>query len=158
MTVTATDWVFIGIGAALFYGASQVGRVLTAAGSARRSGVMGRTAPGAGALSEMLPSDIMAAIKQAPVMQQGRAGKAYEGAMVCWQVSFEPAFASGPFSLRLMCQDRGNYPWVNCDVRRGKYPQLSGLLPHAPLTIRGRIYKIKSDEIFLHQVTLSFPE
>ena len=91
-------------------------------------------------------------------MQQGRAGKAYDGAMICWQVSFESAFPSGLFTLRLMCQDQGNYPWVICDVRRGKYPQLSGLLPHAPLTIQGRIHQIKSDEIFLRQVSLSFPE
>lgn len=158
MTVTAADWGFMGLGAVLFYGASQMRRVLTAGAQARRVGVMGTVPVGAGALSELLPSDIMAAINQAPVMQQGRAGKSYERAMVCWQVSFESAFATGPFSLRLMCQDRGNFPWVNCDVRRGKYPQLSGLLPHAPLTIQGRIYKIKPDEIFLHKVTLSFPE
>ncbi len=158
MTVTATDWVFMGIGAALFYGASQIRRVLTAGAQARRAGVMGTVSPAAGPLTERLPSDIMSAIKQAPVMQQGRAGKAYDGATVSWQVSFESAFPSGLLTLRVMCQDRGNYPWVICDVRRGKYPQLSGLLPHAPLTIQGRIYKIKPDEIFLHKVTLSFPE
>ncbi len=158
MTVTASDWGFMGIGAALFYGASQMRRVLTAGTQARQAGVTGQAAPGAGALTELLPSDIMAAIKQAPVMQQGRAGKAYDGAMVCWQMSFESAFPSGLFTLRLMCQDRGDFPWVICDVRRGKYPPLSGLLPHAPLTIQGRIYKIKPDEIYLHKVTLSFLE
>ncbi len=157
MSVTTSDWLFMGLGAALFYGASQLRRVLTAGAQARRVGVRGAAAPGA-ALSDLRPGDIMAAIQQAPVMQQGRAGKAYEGAAVCWQVSFESAFSTGPFSLRVMCQDQGNYPWINFDVRRGKYPPLAGLLPHAPLVVQGRIHQIKLDEIFLHQVTLSFPE
>ena len=155
--VTTSDCVFMGLGAALFYGASQIRRVLTAGAQARRVGVVGAAASGA-ALSDLRPSDIMAAIKQAPVMQQGRAGKAYAGATVCWQVSFESAFSTGPFGLRVMCQDQGEYPWINFDVRRGKYPQMAGLLPHAPLVVQGRIRQIKLDEIFLHQVSLSFPE
>ena len=157
MSVTTSDWLFMGLGAALFYGASQLRRVLTVGAQARRAGVVGATASRA-VLSELRPADIYAAIKQAPVMQQGQAAKAYAGATVCWPVSFESAFSSGPFTLRVMCQDRGNFLWVICDVRRGKYPPLSGLLPHAPLTVQGRIHQIKSDEIFLRQVSLSFPE
>lgn len=149
----------MGVGAALSYGASQARRVLTVAGQARRAGVMGRTASGAGTLSDLRPRDIRAAIQQAPVMQQSRAANAYIGAKVCWRVSFESAFPSGLLTLRLMCQDQGDWPWVICDVRRGKYPQLSGLLPHAPLTIQGRIHHVTTaDEIYLNKVTLSFPE
>ena len=157
MTVTTSDWLFMGLGAALCYGASQVRRVVVAGAQARRAGVRGAAASGA-ALSDLRPRDILAAIQQAPVMQQGRAGKAYAGATVCWQVSFESAFSTGPFGLRVMCQDQGEYPWINFDVRRGKYPQMAGLLPHAPLVVQGRIRQIKLDEIFLHQVSLSFPE
>lgn len=153
-----TNLLFMGLGAALCYGASQLRRGLQAAGQARRVGVRGAAAPSAGPLTDLRPGDIIAAIKQAPVMQQERAGKAYRGAAVCWPVSFESAFSTGPFSLRVMCQDQGNYPWINFDVRRGKYPPLAGLLPHAPLVVQGRISHIKSDEIYLRQVSLRFPQ
>lgn len=158
MTVTTSDWLFMGLGAALCYGASQIHRVLTAGTQVRRVGMRGAASPGTEPLTGLRPSDILAAIQKAPVMQQDRAGKTYAGATVCWRVSFESAFSSGLLTLRVMCQDQGNYPWIIFDVRRGKYPPLAGLLPHAPLVVQGRIHKIKSDEIYLHQVSLSFPE
>ena len=50
MSVTTSDWLFMGLGAALFYGASQLRRVLTAGAQARRAGVVGAAASGCGAV------------------------------------------------------------------------------------------------------------
>jgi hypothetical protein len=71
-------------------------------------------------------------------------------------VSLEAAFPSGLTTLRVMCQDRGAYPWVVCDVRRGRYPQLRTLEKHAPLWILGQIARIQGDEITLRHVSLEF--
>ena len=105
---------------------------------------------------EPLPSQIYAEIQAIPVMQQPRAIKGYYGLGVRWQVTFESAIVLGPVSIRLMCQDRGNYPWVLCDVHKRQYPQLNTLVKHAPLWVSGQISKIEGDEFILKNARLEF--
>ena len=158
---SASDWAYLAVGAALGYGVPRVWRALTSrapllTGSPVIKAGPGGLAPGAG--SDLLPSDIITAIGQCPPVQQDRAARSYHGVDIRWRVTLESAFTSGLTTERLMCQDRGNFPWVICDVRRGKYPQLAALPPHAPFWISGRITSIQGDQIFLRGVRLSFEE
>ena len=155
---TASNWVYLGLGIALSYGFSLARRLLGPLAQARQAHVLGKAASVGGPGSALLPSEIMAAIQNSPVMQQSQATIAYHGMNVRWRVSFESAFPSGLTTLRLMCQDRGDYPWVLCDIRRGKYPQLAGMPPHTQFWMSGRIAGIKGDQIFLRGVSLSFDE
>ena len=107
-------------------------------------------------VSEPTPGEIMRALQQAPVLEQPRAQKAYRGLKVRWRVTFEAAIPLSPISLRLMCQDRGNYPWLLCDVHRLKYPQLKGLVQHTPFWVNGQVSRIHGDNIDLKNVTLDF--
>ncbi|MGI4789187.1 MAG: hypothetical protein ACRYFS_10100 [Janthinobacterium lividum] len=105
---------------------------------------------------EMLPSEIFAAIQQAPVLEQPRAGKAYIGAQVGWHMTFESAITVSPISLRLMLVDEERFPWVWCNIHKRKYPQINGLVQHSPLWVSGQISKITPDEIFLKHAQLEF--
>jgi hypothetical protein len=105
---------------------------------------------------EPRPAEIMDALKQAPVLEQSRARKAYQGLKVRWYVTFESAIPLSPIGLRLMLQDRGDFPWVICDVRKQKYPELRGLVQHTPFWVSGQISQIKPDEIILKNAQLEF--
>lgn len=157
-SLTTSNWVCLGVGAALSYGASRLWRVFGRLAQARQAHMMMKMGSGGGQASDLLPGDIRAAIQASPVVQQPRAGKSYHGMTVQWRVTFESAFASGVFTVRLMCWDRGNFPWVVCDVRRGRYPQMEGMLKHTPFWISGRITKIEGDQIFLNKVQLGFED
>lgn len=68
-------------------------------------------------------------------------------------------FPSGLTTLRLMCAERGTaYPWVWCDVRKGRYPPLPTLPKHAPFWITGRIRRVDLNDIYLRDVRLEFGE
>ena len=107
---------------------------------------------------EPRPSEIQAALQAVPLMQQPRARKAYLGMGVRWQVTFKSVIVLGPLSVRLMLLDRGSYPWVLCDVRKSKYPQLNSLTQHSPLWVSGHISKTYGDEITLKNARLEFEE
>ena len=157
-SLTASNWIGIGIGVALSYGASLIGRMFKTLAQARQAHVMGKTVRGSGPGSTLLPGEIITAIQKAPVIQQPHAARVYHGMNVRWRVTFESAFTSGLTTMRLMCQDRGNFPWVICDVRKGKYPQLAGMLKHTPFWLSGHINRIEADEIYLRGVSLSFED
>ena len=158
---SASGWACLAVGAALGYGVPRIWQTVTSRPPFLAKSTVVRAGPGgltASAASGLLPSDIMAAINQSPPVQQALAARSYRGVNVRWRVTLESAFPSGLTTVRLMCQDRGNFPWVICDVRRGKYPQLAALPPHAPFWISGRIASIQGDQIFLRGVYLSFEE
>ncbi len=48
------------------------------------------------------------------------------------------------------------FAWVLCRVRRGKYPQLNGMVQHAPLWVTGQIHSIKSEMITLKNAVMEF--
>ncbi len=150
---TATlGWIALGVVAAL------IAALILGSAFALRTVLRRRSALRAPSLAGPmpLPAEIIAAISAAPVLEQARAAGSYRGMPVRWLVTFESAFPSGLATLRLMCQDRGDYPWVLCDVRRGRFPQLRGLRQHAPLWVVGRVGSIKGDEIFLRGARLAF--
>ena len=148
----ALGWVSLGIGAVLTVGLTLAARAARRMSHALADAAALGTAPGP------LPAEIVAAIGAAPVREQGRAARAYRGTPVRWRVTFESAFPSGLTTLRLMCQDRGDYPWVLCDVRKGRFPKLRGLAQHAPLWVAGRVGDIRGDEIFLRGARLEFDD
>ena len=98
-----------------------------------------------------LPSEIITAIRQAPVLEQPRAKKAYHGLKVRWPVTFESALP-GPGMLSLICREQGDLPAPQLvfDVRKHKYPQLNGLREQTPLWVTGQISKID----FIEMITL----
>ncbi len=107
------------------------------------------------------PPQIIAAIQAAPLLEQPRAAKAYVGLKVRWHVTFEAVIPDG-LALILMLQDPASlapgtpFAWVNCTVRRGKYPELNGMVQHTPLWVTGQIQRIHSEQIYLKNVTLEF--
>ena len=113
------------------------------------------------AVEEPRPPQIIADIQAAPLLEQTRAARAYVGLSVRWQVTFEEVIATG-LTLELMLQDPASlhpgvpFAWVLCSVRRGKYPQLNGMVQHAPLRVSGQIHSIKGEMIRLKNPVLEF--
>jgi hypothetical protein len=112
-------------------------------------------------VEEPRPPQIIAAIQAAPLLEQTRAAKAYVGMKVRWQVTFEEVIVSG-LMLDLMLQDPASlrpgtpFAWVLCSVRRGKYPQLNGMVQHTPLWVSGQIQSVKSEMITLKNPQIEF--
>ena len=112
-------------------------------------------------VEEPRPPQIIADIQAAPLLEQTRAAKAYVGLKVRWRVTFEEVIRAG-FQLDLMLQDPASlrpgvpFAWVVCSVRRGKYPQMGGMVQHTPLWVTGQIKSIKSEMITLQNAVLEF--
>ena len=112
-------------------------------------------------VEEPRPPQIIADIQAAPLLEQARAAKAYVGLQVRWRVTFEEVIVSG-LMLELMLQDPASlrpgvpFAWVMCSVRRGKYPQLNGMVQHTRLWVTGQIKSIKSEMITLQNAVLEF--
>ena len=112
---------------------------------------------------EPRPPQIIAALQAAPRLEQRQAAKAYVGMKVRWHMIFEDVTSAG-LTLTLMLQDpaslspRMPFAWVVCDVRRGKYPQLNGMVQHTPLWVSGQIQSVRDEIIILKNPQLEFED
>lgn len=123
--------------------------------------IMGQAVRLQASLMELRPPQIIAAIQAAPLLEQTRAAKTYTGLQVRWYVTFEEVIPDG-LALILMLQDPASvapgtpFAWVNCTVRRGKYPEINGMVQHTPLWVTGQIKNISGDQFFRKNVMLDF--
>ena len=131
-----SGWAYLAVGAALGYGVPRVWQALASRAPFLTGSPVVKAGPGGmapGAASDLLPGDIMAAIQQSNPVQQDRAARSYHGYERPVEGHYLSGLHFGPtLTERRTCQDRGNFPWVICDVRRGKYPQLAGRCRRTP--------------------------
>jgi hypothetical protein len=105
--------------------------------------------------SRPLPAEICAAITAAPPLHQDTRAQEYVGIQVHWLVSLHSAHRRDQGTDRLMLLDRGHYPWVNCDVPIGEYPELLLASGDTNFWIAGKIKKVEGTTIELEEARLT---
>lgn len=107
-----------------------------------------------GYLLKPLPSEIKDLIESAPPLAQDSRASEYTGIKVRWNTSLSSAKLQDDGTLHLMLLDRGNYPWIYCNVSRAEYPELMITRKGTTIWIAGTIAEYRSNTFTLEEVRL----
>jgi hypothetical protein len=148
------EWLFSGVGIAIV---SAVIYVVRHVWPSKRKGESGTNVANAAtrSTSRPLPAEICAATTAAPPLHQDTRVQEYVGLQVHWLVSLHSAHRRDQGTARLMLLDRGNYPWVNCEVPIGDYPELLIASVGTNFWIAGKIKKVEGATIELEEARLT---
>ena len=102
------------------------------------------------------PRDILHEIDQLPVAQQGRARANYVGLKVSWHTTLEVVTPDEQNRARLMMYDRGNYPWVLCEVDFLEHPEAKIARKGHGLWVNGEIAEVWMGTITLVKADVAF--
>jgi len=94
------------------------------------------------------PTELRDSIDAAPVLHRAARAREFSGLKIQWKTALETAHEAKGGLISLMLLDRGNYPWVNCDVPKDKYPELLLARKGIVIWVAGQIANF-SDNIFV---------
>ena len=102
------------------------------------------------------PKDIFDEIGREPLAQQGPARANYIGLKVSWRTTLEIVSLDEQNRARLMMYDRGNYPWVECEVDFLEHPEAKIARRGHGLWVNGEIAEVGIGTITLVKADLAF--
>ena len=140
------DWIFSGIGIALFSGI-----ILLIRGNVERR----RKEKAIGVIRDT-PRAIVRAINRVPPLQQKVSAEFYVGQKVDWKTRLYQVNVSKDGTATLMLLDRGSYPWVFCNVNVSDYPFLKTAKKRTAIWVNGEISDVEGNTISVNPVTIRF--
>jgi len=104
----------------------------------------------------LLPDEIIKEMDKIPPLQRDKLKESYNGLRVEWKTKFLIANLSKNGNVHLMLLDRGNYPWICCDVKINDYPELKVVKEGAVIWISGEIIEVDGNKITVKPSSLRF--
>jgi len=95
------------------------------------------------------PKELISEIDKLPLAQQEQARRNYIGLKVEWQATLYSVTSKEGNIARLMMLDRGNYPWIHCEVDVSNYPELKIAREGHGLWVAGEIAEVGANSIKL---------
>jgi hypothetical protein len=163
MDILANPWV-VGIGTAIIAGLV----LYYAFGIGRTKHMRHKTGPEShpqpvtnsreerGSISSVTPKQIVKYLRSLPPLQTDLVANNYKGIKVRWKVNLETARPLAEGKLHLMLLNRGEYPWVICEVESKRYPELGIIKKNTLFTIQGEIESVDEGTIHLKDCQLYF--
>lgn len=102
------------------------------------------------------PSEIFREIGQLPLAQQDQACLSYVGLKVSWRTVLEAVHVKNQNRARLMILDRGNYPWICCEVDFSEHPEAKIAKKGHGIWVKGEIAEVGASEITFVKADLTF--
>lgn len=102
------------------------------------------------------PSDIISDIDQLPLAQQIQASSNYVGLKVNWRTVLQSVTPNEQNRARLMMFDRGNYPWIGCEIDFSEHPEAKIAKKGHGIWVKGEIVEVRWGVIELVKADVTF--
>jgi hypothetical protein len=100
------------------------------------------------------PRELKASIDAAPLLHQSARALEFVGVKIQWKTELNNINEIKGGLIHLMLLDRGNYPWVVCDVPKDLYPDLLLARRGTVIWVAGRIANFDSNTFVLEDQQL----